>query len=206
MEKQKALNQLFEKWRDKQKSEKEESLIKTLPRGIHKDSFCEDGLINPEANEIDVLYILKESNIAKEDKDKTCQDGEFWLRDKYNEKHYKNNKIPRRLEKAQVQKFDSDINHMAFLNINKRGGTSSSQDKMLISYIDVYGEFIKEEIDAIASENIVLCFTDEGLKESMINLIGTKGFKLYQAKHPSYTGEKNGFTDDDFLKSVRKIK
>ena len=103
-----SISDLFVRWRSAHNEESNDSLIITKESNISKDSFCEDGLIDDECENVDVLYILKESHIGKRS-EKTlirCKN-EFWLKKVYNEK-YSYKKIPRRLKKAQEVIFNSN--------------------------------------------------------------------------------------------------
>ena len=194
------LNKLFCKWKEEHENEDAASLAKTKNAAIAANSFCVDGPICEDCTEVDVLYILKESNLAEnliEDKD------EFWLRKiMCCPKKLGRKRLPRRLKKAQEQRFLSSVKKMAYMNINKRGGGHTTEPKKLEAYGEHYQALIAKEIDIINPRKIVCCDASKTILQMILSLPNAENYEIYSAYHPSYSGKKNSFTDQCFIDSI----
>ena len=166
------LENFFEEWIKEQKKDNEYDCEKT---GIAIDSFTQDGVVDEDTwNALKpkkkVLYLLREANgnTSKKDADgkgACVDDGEFWFKQCVNDGNI-GNKIFKRIAGMQriIQNDDKSsdtdlLKQVAYMNINKRGGGSKVDWKMLTSYANDYEEFIKKEICIIKPDIIVCCGT-----------------------------------------------
>ena len=195
MSKTNKLKKLFEEWKEAHNHESDSEYRSYKITDIKKDSFCNDGIICEEKFD-GLLFIGKESHI---DGDRIAiTDDSFWLRKVAN-----NEKKPQlfgtRLTMIANAYFygnytDIDTNKKdngvlsktAILNLNKRGGKSSTSYNSLRIYTEKYSDKIIEEIKIINPKIIVVC----GVKELFDSLIKEKinntNIKYIYLKHPSY--------------------
>ena len=195
------LEQLFQLWKEKHSSEDilpkelinyQKKIINSLTipyQFVDKESFTYDGFIFNE-NKDTVLYILKESNLGNTNKAKD----QFWFKSVY--KLEKNTVlILKKIELMQefiIEKNKGAIkkSDISFMNLNKRGGFTSTNPKILKNYYLKYQEFIKAEIEIIDPKIIVFCMSEKKSKDIqyIINDI-KKEFDnkiIISTSHPSY--------------------
>ena len=158
----------------------------TIPKKviqIRQDSFTKDGLLCESTNDVDILFILKESNVSDEKSGVHYSDGNyFWFKENLDE--YLNNDKKKTInfddadfikyyEKITVCAkviFDDrlkcdfcwykDKDKIAYMNINKRGGFGSTDNNTLRNYIEIYGSRIKEQIEIIRPKIIIIMGND----------------------------------------------
>lgn len=166
------LEELFKKWIEKQKKESEYNCERT---GIAKDSFTPDGIVNEKKwnqlkGEKKVLYLLREANgnTSKMNEDGNgahIDDGKFWFKQCVEDGNI-GNKIFNRIAEMQgiiqnntkSNKIDL-LNQVAYMNINKRGGGSTVDWKILNDYAHNYKKQILKEICILKPDIIVCCGT-----------------------------------------------
>lgn len=165
------LNVLFEKWK-----------AKSIENGEEK-AFCEDGLMykyGHDKNYVDELWDKSKKRILFLLKDPIHNSGDsrLWLNDQ------KNQQLGRIIMKKLAYVLYGlstvkdgktvdfwDITHeqlvecfneipFAYVESKKQAGTTKISDKELKKYINLYSEYLKEEIN-ILSPNIVICFGGE---------------------------------------------
>lgn len=195
MNKNNELNELFEEWKEKHKEEPYNS--DTIPvKRIDKKSFTFDGFIFGEKTGA-VLYILDESNLQESSKE---TNDFFWLKGAYKVKNNINkNPIPRRIEKMQKriceQIKEIDLQDIAYMNINKRGGFGSRDDKTLWNYYNKYNTFIFREINIISPKIIVYCAGNQEIYSDLIE--HKKELKCNYILNMSHPSSRN--TDDKYM-------
>jgi hypothetical protein len=165
------LNVLFEKWK-----------AKSIENGEEK-AFCEDGLMykyGHDKNYVDELWEKSKKRIMFLLKDPIHDSGDsrLWLNDPKNQQLKR--KIMKRLAYilyglTTVQNGETldfgDIMHeqlvksfneipFAYVESKKQAGTTKINNKELKRYINLYKEYLKEEIN-ILKPNIVICFGEE---------------------------------------------
>jgi len=161
MSKYDELKDLFKRWKKAHKEPTRNGInvYDTIPhekeKSIDQDSFSNDGLLNEHADKIEILFILKESHITNEN----CQaDDEFWFKEviegkrKNGKKYYQRIKACAEVIQGEPVKWEK----IAFMNINKRGGFSSTDHDTLNNYMAAYGDLIREQIEIIAPDTIVI--------------------------------------------------
>ena len=178
LSKTKRIEILFEKWKEKQNDESKESLLITMVVGgkITKDNFCKDGIIDDETYENEkrkILFITNEAN----DEEYSCEDikvssrvkdfidyyetGHDCWKGKMRERICELYKVAAEIGKEDISNQDAAL-HFAFMNINKRGGGNSinnkdNKGKHIEEYCNYYREEIKNEIEIIDPDLIVWC-------------------------------------------------
>ena len=177
-----SLNELFSLWQEAQKVDPkwQEDFPKSDmsdPIEAFKSSFCIDGVSSLGGGyngieKAEVLFILKESNIEKEECQKAGSVNPFWF----------NNDFSSRSRKSYAQSFEQVLRHyyhssglletIGYMNLNKRGGAGYTDKKRLTAYVRQYHMFILKEIELIQPEVIFLC----GCKDSFY-----KGLQLANA-------------------------
>lgn len=169
------LKKLFDDWIKEQEKEKgyECKLEKT---GIAKDSFTPDGIVDEEIwnqlnreNKKKVLYLLREANgntSTLNENGKSVDDGRFWFQQCVEDGNIGNIIFKRIVEMQKIiqddksDKSDKEIlKQVAYMNINKRGGGSTVDWKILNDYAKEYRKNIMEEICIIKPDIIVCCGT-----------------------------------------------
>lgn len=162
------LEELFEMWKEEQKNESDVDwqITKGETKNIKKETFCKDGVINPDRfqkQRIKVLFITNESNA-----DDYIENGQANRVDdfiEYSESGYDSwrGKMRERicsLYMVITNQYDvepqSVAQDFAFMNLNKRGGTNQIKDgKHIDKYCSLYGSFIKREIELINPDIII---------------------------------------------------
>ena len=171
MSKYKELEDLFAEWEEAQKDQsrkglsgKEIKACNTIPTDgvnhIKQDSFSKDGLLDKDAKNIDILFVLKESHVMnssyRADKNK------FWFKEdivkEAENSGAKNNKYYQRIKTCAeiLQNGKLAWKKIAYININKRGGFAATDHKALSKYMDAYGDLIRKQIEIIAPKTIVI--------------------------------------------------
>ena len=180
MKKKEELNNLFLKWKEEQRKEKDAI---TIPfNKVDKASFTYDGFVFEEKDNT-VLYILKESNLING----TKANDEFWFKEIYKEQNNRNI-ITRRIEK--MQKYiclnipNISNRDISYMNINKRGGFTKSDEDAMYNYYERYKEkYIWEEIKIINPIIIIYCAKDKKIYEDLVKNINVKC--IINMDHPS---------------------
>lgn len=196
------LNILFDDWRSEQIKDTnyQNNTRKYKQRYICKDSFCVDGFVGKNCIDgVSIIFIMKESNLmgykAAEDK--------FWFKDVHKNNKFK---IPRRLRKC-AEALECDYDKCAYMNINKRGGFSNADNKVIENYFKDYKEYIFEEIKIINPKNILIASKE--LKDTIFEDLKNRfpDTDIYFTEyHPSIV-KKNGIyiTDDIYKKKLYKL-
>ena len=180
MKKKEELNNLFLKWKEEQRKEKDTI---TIPfNKVDKASFTYDGFVFEEKDNT-VLYILKESNLING----TKANDEFWFKEIYKEQNNRNI-ITRRIEKMQeyicLNIPNISNRDISYMNINKRGGFTKSDEDAMYNYYERYKEkYIWEEIKIINPIIIIYCAKDKKIYEDLVKNINVKC--IINMDHPS---------------------
>lgn len=180
----------FDKWCEAHKSDVEYDWSET---GIAKESFTIDGVIdegiwNQQSKK--VLYILREANgnSSKEtDHGRVVDENRFWFKECV-ESGTLGNIIFKRIAAMQaIIQADNALEHryllqqIAYMNLNKRGGGSSVDWKVLNRYVIAYKEYIKDEIRMLQPDVIVCCGTYWPLIDNVLDLYKSNGVKQWQS-------------------------
>lgn len=208
----KTIKELFACWKGAQGSElnwEETAAKKGTLMPDHDDfkkNFCPDGfLADKKPERTPILFICKESHVMDNGNGGKKDIQPFWMKEVFNEK--KKNKFYKQNEKEELtsmqkqaqtkyyncltltaEKFEVDLSDCAYMNINKRGGYSSTDPEQLENYAKKYSVFIKKEIELLDPENIVVCGK---LSDKILNIIEEQANrKPYQCKHPSRYSKK----------------
>jgi len=195
-------------------------LIKhTEKRNLSLESFCRDGYINStddtwkKTDGKKVLYILREengSNASECDRQGRVivhryEDiSDFWMKDQLMKDFQHQPLLVKKISRVQWALENNgkegpcadELNtihreHMAFMNINKLGGTSSVHWATFNAYLNVFRSFIKREIEILNPDIIVCCGTCGSLecdvynKQSGIILNGQAAPVIYDCPHPA---------------------
>ena len=180
MKKKEELNNLFLKWKEEQRKEKDTI---TIPfNKVDKASFTYDGFVFEEKDNT-VLYILKESNLING----TKANDEFWFKEIYKEQNNRNI-ITRRIEKMQeyicLNIPNISNRDISYMNINKRGGFTKSDEDAMYNYYERYKEkYIWEEIKIINPIIIIYCAKYKKIYEDLVKNINVKC--IINMDHPS---------------------
>ena len=173
-----------------------DELVKLWENEAGHDDFCPDGFIDQdtfEKQEKKVLFIAKESNVSKgTDKDF------FWLQSVVH-----GDSVPKILSRRilimtnalfsndfDTVKKDRDsyniLEKIAYMNINKCGGSSRTNATKLWDYANNHKDYIKREIELIDPHFIVCC--GKLVYEIITNILGAKidNCKVIEVYHPSY--------------------
>ena len=203
--------ELFDKWKKEHKSDQNFSGNCTLKGEKAKGNFVLDGRFDNNKKDGGILFICKESNVEV---DTTYGEKEFWLKKvveakSSNPPQYYNAKtvIDKRAQTKYYNclchiidklnnelKTNYDIKDCAYMNINKRGGTSVANNKKIINYFNqYYSKYIRNEIVLLNCDYIVV-FCYEQFEESIVKeLRNINGYtdKIYgYEKHPSRYSKK----------------
>ena len=163
----------------------------TVWQYVLKKAFNEDGCVGTYAipeNGYEYIVLLKEAN----DSDKNCIKENYvdvekalpnqWLADwkgpkpgKYNMLYKLNRAFYKFKNGEDKEPGDNDFffEEMAYMNVNKRGGTSTTargDENALINYANRYGKFILKEIKLLSKNRKVTVFIGGG-EEYFRNLI-----------------------------------
>lgn len=215
------LEELFEIWRKDEKKKLELKLkidekldLEDKFKEIAEDSFTPDGYIDKDAwyaeSDKRVLFVAREAHLTLADYDEEHKEQIFWFKEVVlcNRKGngYKNyiNKIYETLFKEDTINESENLKHVAYMNLNKRGGTDSQMDKyskqIMDAYCQIYKPYIKREIEILQPKYIVALgisgkWTGEYVEEILDvhnDNIGEKakiGYNLINLCHPSYPGK-----------------
>ena len=162
------LEDLFDIWTTEQAKEKEYKNDKVDIKSFSRDGFVDVKIwTSPILDGKRVLYIAREANAIGQ---RFVDDGRFYLKDEESSRKKRifqriiamQNIIKARLDGNIKNEYTySDFNEIkkqiAFMNINKRGGSSSTDFKELNKYAEKYNEFIKREIEIINPDYIICC-------------------------------------------------
>ena len=174
------LEDLFIVWQAEQAKEKEYKNDKVDIRSFSRDGFVDEKMwVYSFLNEKRVLYIAREANATGQrlvdNGIKSVADAMQSIRDDYlkDEESSRKKRIFQRIIAIQniiKARLDGNIKNeytysdfneikkqIAFMNINKRGGSSSTDFKQLNKYAEKYKEFIKREIEIINPDYIICC-------------------------------------------------
>lgn len=209
-----SIDDLFDQWKESHNNEKWESYIETTPIDKHgnfpdyhtfKSSFCPDGYLG-NSKESYILFICKESNVNG-----SVSDGSFWLREvvdsrlkgeKYRNADYADNKEEQKKDRAAQTKYFNCLNAIAkillkdteneivlhkcgYMNINKRGGYSSCNEKHLKKYAEAYDDKIFQQLQVMNPRKIVLLGVSSNIFSCKVKQY-LKGKKIYEySRHPS---------------------
>ena len=149
------LEDLFIVWQAEQAKEKEYKNDKVDIRSFSRDGFVDEKMwVSSFLNEKRVLYIAREANATGQ---RLVDDGSFYLKDEESSRKKRifqriiaiQNIIKARLDGNIKNEYTySDFNEIkkqiAFMNINKRGGSSSTDFKQLNKYAEKYKEIYKK--------------------------------------------------------------
>lgn len=215
------IEELFSYWKKAQESEPNYDNRIT---GIDISSFTEDGIVDKckwvnIKNGKKVLYILREANGSRSTVDGKVDKGDFWFKKCIEDNVCQDNRIFKRIVQMQriieVKGDNSEVlKQTAYMNINKRGGLSSVNWKVLNNYAKTYRDFIKKEIELIDPDIIVCCGTywtlvdqiygeydkkkaewnDEGGYKYKLK-INNKDVMLYNMWHPSARKSDEGYKE-----------
>lgn len=223
------IEELFEKWKERHKERPDR--YNQEETGIAVDSFTNDGVVNEKGwrdATIKVLYILREANgsyfIQNGTEPYVKIDGEgenFWFAKSVQEAS-KNNielngPIFKKIKLMQSHIEDKMPNnellkHVAYMNLNKRGGGSNVNWNILKEYSKAFKEEIKKEISLINPDIIVCCGTywlildqvyqafckdkwNENNNTSCKITINEKDVKIINIWHPSCRKSENVYID-----------
>ncbi|MCR5809610.1 MAG: hypothetical protein K6G56_08670 [Clostridiales bacterium] len=170
---------------------------------VCKRSFTVDGFLSDKDRFNGILLIAKESNLSQTyENGYICGDGKtFWLRQAISsaEPVIVNGSGTRFINGLAVicngVTYRDDPNfsierdclkNSAYMNLNKRGGFSSSKIKSINAYVCYYKQFIAKEIELINPSIIVCC--GSGVEEMVRKALeGTSlaNMTIISADHPS---------------------
>lgn len=158
IEKCKSIQDLFDLWKEAHKNDVN---FAENSNATHISAFVADGCPFPDEYDGKALFVSKEANHDNADENSSqvfayrnfANGEEDWannyMRTKYALMHnvIANESLPAR----------EAVRKIAFMNINKRGGTSKTTDKKLLKYGKDYAHFIKRQIEIISPQYIICC-------------------------------------------------
>lgn len=175
------LESLFKEWTKAHKEEPDDILKLTMPRNNGKDPnsgiaaaknrFCFDGYIG-DNRRADIAFVLKESNASdKIDKGEPEEDRYFWFKKLYNERDkdkskQDDNKYYRRLL-MMSKKLGFCLGNCAYVNLQKRGGFGTVDNRALKKYTEHYSNYILRELE-ILEPGYIVCL---GTFDTLVNLV-----------------------------------
>lgn len=204
------LQELFKEWKESHKEDNNEICRVTFPKGRDdyrgfKGSFCPDGKFD-DATQVEILFICRESNVG--DGCGEQKDTDFWMRKVVKQKasdrnsYYDSGKTrskndKRKDRKAQTTYYNclmaianmtteikaqsaDKLEKCAYMNINKRGGSSGCNMTRLKNYAILYQNYIKKEISMLNPKKIVVL---GNLPKEILDIIGNPNH-VYK-RHPS---------------------
>lgn len=203
------LEKLFDEWRKRHISEDYSN------DKISKNNFIPDGIID-EASYMQspkkILFIAKEAacldktekTTAEENFEAAQKDG-FWCRRVVLEGEggtrfssglalLANAILNENFETP--EKDISALRYVAFMNINKRGGFTECDPKLLSDYAQNYKDLIDREIEIISPDIIVCC--GMGVRGCLSGVDSCKSLPVLEVYHPSARYK----TDTDRLKKL----
>lgn len=197
-----SLEELFDRWQEAQRDEKDTDYSKYGNICVRKEFFLPDGVVDDERfkqSQSHVLFIGKESNCSQKEQHESDYNKEecieeFWLRrvavfqGKPSILSHRLAMLSRAIQKNDYQTISKDQGHLrdiAFLNLNKRGGLKISEHKTLKGYVCKYSEYIRREIELIDPGIIVCCGkeTEKLVKSYVLKQSDKRMISIY---HPSY--------------------
>ena len=201
------LEKLFEEWQERHESENCSS------ENISKSNFIPDGIID-EASYMQspkkILFIAKEAACLKkgntiEKNFEIAQNDGFWCRRVVLGEEggtrfssglalLANAILNENFETP--EKDISALRYVAFMNINKRGGVTSCQNRRLAAYVKKYKDLIDREIRIISPDIIVCC--GMGVRGRLSGVDSCKSLPVLEVYHPSARYK----TDTDRLKKL----
>ena len=199
---EKAVCDLFRLW--KQQHLQDGNTSKNMPKTQCPEAFIRDGIPYPieyftQPREDRVLFVLKESNAKCADKNSSSLS---WFRDFVEGCEDENPYLRTKLASAFNSITGSDlsareaIKRIAIMNINKRGGTSSSIDSVLREYAKDYKErYIKKQIELIDPKYVVCCGVYGVINDTVYNGNPPPTFMLLDVRHPSRGISVEGFAE-----------
>ena len=213
------MKKLFEEWEKYQLQVIEENKP-VFSQDICPESFSPDGIICEESYinaNTRVLFICKESNISSSlDDGKLCADRSFWLQDVLIDSKKTNRAGSRFINGLSVlynavknypsEKVDTDndsLKEVAFINLNKMGGTNKSNYTIIKNYVDSFKKYIIEQIELINPYLIVCCSQDVKKIVDECKLAGNR--KTVQVNHPSFFKESYKDKIENMIKELEKI-
>ena len=154
--------------------------------------FCEDGIIDNDTfnNETTkLLFVAKESNVPSDGKNDF-----FWLKAvAFNKEDVKKAIASFRISLMANAYFDNEftiantdhnvLKRIAYMNINKRGGTNKSVDSEIEKYASDYRDFITREIELISPKVIFCC--SPVVYKIIKSIVKNDNIKLLNVHHPS---------------------
>lgn len=212
-----TLSRLFDLWSDAHVTQSvynctQETIPKRTVKGVEEhisiESFTKDGPLDKDAERISILFILKESNTGKNNDGLYCANGNFWFSDYLHDELF--NGSMRFKDKKDYRDFinyrdkigacvnvinpafswKKDYSKVAYMNINKRGGFGSTDQKTLNNYVQMYAPFIKKQIEILRPEIIVIMGIDTFIsltrttKNHICVLLPDSGVKIDNVEHP----------------------
>ena len=179
-----------------------------------KKSFCEDGVTSfgrkhSQNQTADVVFVLKEAHL-EETSEVNCAaqlEKYFWFNQcDQNDKSYKG--YAANLKKAMCALYGQVQDDVAFgyINLNKRGGFKKTNPRRLKSYVTMYEEFLKKQLELMKPQKIVFCGCYDGVAEKLFSLkkeekrwnrkpvsanLNGRAVTLYYIYHPAHRGFKN---------------
>lgn len=203
------LESLFLIWKEAHQEEKyfDETLPKNKDGEYPEDkkkfakNWTNDGYLSDNTENIEVLFILKESNEQKAIKDKKYFDNkDFWIKENINS----GKNIPRRMRRVATEWIGNGITEenwtrkAAVMNLNKRGGYRFCNQDQLLNYARIYRDFILRQIKIINPKVIV--FMCGAANEKIINELKPDVQKIFYCYHPSY----RRVDDTTYLNNITK--
>lgn len=211
-------NRLFENWKNAHQGEEnwhnttvweDVNIRDKIYSGIEKTSFVEDGIVS-EAYDHKVLFVLKESNLLTHKGNENYPPSQRSQLGWYREfaKTGNGDNRPKQIEKigrmycalfdANLKPSKSEIcdavNHIAFMNLNKRGGTN--KERIVREYTIAYKKFINKQIEILQPEYIVCLGVFPLLKEVDPNI--EKKYKVIDMWHTAHLRDrKKGYISVD---------
>ncbi len=197
-----SLENLFRKWQEEHKKDMSFNNNCTLQKDA-QINFVYDGRFD-ETKTGGILFICKESNVEN-DTDYGIKD--FWMKNvvkaKSKGEYYKPSTVNDKRAQTKyynclqhiIDKINNEtensykIEDCAYMNLNKRGGTSVADNEKIKNYFNqYYQDFILEEIKLLKCDYIVV-FCYEQFKDSIITklqALDRYADKVYgYQKHPS---------------------
>ena len=214
-----SLTELFSLWKAAHIDDKE------YPSNSHplinRTNFVEDGFIDIEEymkTSPKILFILKEANVVYDRQiDETGKYTVYrssleWIHEEIS--RGVSHKILVTLDMMNTairkllfneDKVVSNLNQIAYMNINKRGGNSTTKINTLREYAKKYKSFIRRQIEILAPDYVVCCGSDcfncisevMGFKyKSKEDYFMSSGMLFIEAMHPSSRKSRNEITED----------
>ena len=156
---------------------------------ICKDSFSWDGYVDKcqyESSKNKILFILKENYVHGE---YMYIRENFWFRMCVEDREINN--YTTSIEEIQTKICGFvNLHEIAYINLNKRGGFSESNNHLKF-YIDKYKKFITKQIELLIPDVIVLCMDTKLFSEVKIHCLDSisnniNDIDVYHFYHPEY--------------------